>query len=170
MPSSARVDRVPDVLTPSTTRFPFVHPEAGSLFAPDACLRLSFLFGGFRARCATFQAPIAVDRPCDAISWLTLQSPHRSVLGKSCRVLAELQPRDRALTKPHSREEKEQLPAKDVQLRLVHCASICVLGLARFLRLSYGRGTPRSRVANRSAICAILRSGFRQTEIWRGQS
>src|SRR4029077_11882277 len=170
MPSSARVDRAPDVLTPLTTRFPFVHPEAWSLFPPDACLRLPFLFGRFQDCCATFQAPLAVDRPCDAISWLTLQSPHRSVLGKLCRVLAELQPRDRALTKLHSREVKEQLPAKDVQLRLVHWASICVLGLARFLRQSYGRGSPRPRAANRSAISAILRSGSRTTEIWRGQS
>src|SRR5437868_8106240 len=99
MRASARVHRVLSVLTPSTSRFPFVHSQAWSLFPPDACLRLSFLFGRFRDRCVTFQAPLAVDPPCDAISWLPPESPHRSALGKSCRVLAELRPLDRAPTK-----------------------------------------------------------------------
>ena len=170
MRASARVHRVLSVLTPSTSRFPFVHSQAWSLFPPDACLRLSFLFGRFRDRCVTFQAPLAVDPPCDAISWLPPESPHRSALGKSCRVLAELRPLDRAPTRPHSREVKGQPPAEDWQPHSVHHASIYVPGRARFLRRSYGRDTPRSPAANRSAISAILRSGFQQTEIWRGQS
>src|SRR5439155_13730979 len=81
MPASARVHRVPSVLTASTSRFPFVHSQAWSLFPPDECLQLPFLFGRFRDRCAIFQAPLAVDSPCDAISWLPLESPHRSALG-----------------------------------------------------------------------------------------
>src|SRR5205809_7926150 len=170
MPASARVHRVPSVLTASTSRFPFVHSQAWSLFPPDECLQLPFLFGRFRDRCAIFQAPLAVDSPCDAISWLPLESPHRSALGKSCRVVADLRPRDRAPTRPHSREVKEQPPAEDWQPRSIHHASIYVPGRARFLRRSYGRDTPRSPAANRSAISAILRLGFQQTEIWRGRS
>src|SRR4030095_2890669 len=169
MPASARVDRLSDVLTPSTSRFPFARSQAWNLFPPDACCQLPFPFGRFRDRCATFQAPLVVDRPCGAISSLPLQSLRRSILEKSCRVLAEPRPRDRALTRIHSRGAKEQPPAEDLQLHLVHYVSICVPALERFLRRFSGRGSPRPQAANLSAIYATLRSGFQQTDIWPGQ-
>src|SRR5438132_13683375 len=103
MRASARVHRVLSVLTPSTSRFPFVHSQAWSLFPPDACLRLSFLFGWFRYRCVTFHAPLAVAPSCDAISWLPPESHHRSAPGKPCRALAELRPLHRAQTWAPSR-------------------------------------------------------------------
>src|ERR1043166_5070727 len=169
MPASARVDRVPDVLIPSTSRFPFVHSQAWNLFPADACWLPPFLFERFRDRPATFQARPAVDRPCGAISSLRLQSPRRWRLGKSCRVLAEPPPRDRVPTRRHSRGAKEQLPAEDLQLRLTHSVSTCAPELAGFLRQSYGRDILRSRAATPNATPATLRSGFRRTGTWRGQ-
>src|SRR4029453_4041667 len=145
MPASARVDRVPNVLTPSTSRFPFVHSQAWSLFPPDACLRLPFLCGRFRDRCATFQAPLAVYRPCGAISLLPPQSPHRSVLGRLFPILAEPRPQGRVPTILRFREAMEPHPATDLVPLLIHFSSICAPELGGFLRRSYGRDTPRSR-------------------------
>src|SRR4029078_12591072 len=117
MPAPARADRVLDVLTPSTSGFPFVHSQALNLFPPDARRRPPFLFARFRDRGEIFQPPSAVDRSAGAIFGLLLQLPHRWPRGKSPRILAELRLRGRAPTTPRARAAKEQPRAEDSQLR-----------------------------------------------------
>src|SRR5436189_226825 len=111
MPASARVHRVPSVLTASTSRFPFVHSQAWSLFPPDECLQLPFLFGRFRDRCAIFQAPLAVDSPCDAISWLRLEAHLRQEISiKKNLARTGLRRRKRKYPKKEKQDRKKSRP------------------------------------------------------------